>query len=71
MSIGEACYPEDGSNAEELLAAADKRMYAAKQVKRNSGGNGVIAGAVLGPALSSVNGRAKAAARDSHSPLHP
>ncbi|HXM45531.1 MAG TPA: diguanylate cyclase [Bryobacteraceae bacterium] len=36
MSIGEACYPEDGSDAEELLAAADKRMYAAKQVKRKS-----------------------------------
>jgi len=36
MSIGEACYPEDGSNAEELLAAADKRMYAAKQARRRS-----------------------------------
>jgi diguanylate cyclase (GGDEF)-like protein len=34
MSIGEACYPEDGSDAEELLAAADKRMYAAKQARR-------------------------------------
>src|SRR5580658_7909935 len=36
MSIGEASYPEDGSNAEELLAAADKRMYSAKQVRRRS-----------------------------------
>ncbi len=36
MSIGQASYPEDGSNAEELLAAADKRMYSAKQVKRSS-----------------------------------
>ena len=36
MSMGEACYPEDGSDAEELLAAADKRMYAAKQARRKS-----------------------------------
>ncbi len=36
MSIGEASYPEDGSDAEELLAAADKRMYAAKQLRRKS-----------------------------------
>jgi diguanylate cyclase (GGDEF)-like protein len=36
MSIGEARYPEDGSDAEELLAAADKRMYSAKQTKRTS-----------------------------------
>jgi diguanylate cyclase (GGDEF)-like protein/putative nucleotidyltransferase with HDIG domain len=36
MSIGEACYPEDGSDAEDLLAAADKRMYAAKQARRRS-----------------------------------
>jgi diguanylate cyclase (GGDEF)-like protein/putative nucleotidyltransferase with HDIG domain len=36
MSIGEACYPEDGSDAEELLAAADKRMYSAKQIRRKS-----------------------------------
>jgi diguanylate cyclase (GGDEF)-like protein len=34
MSIGEAFYPEDGLHAEELLAAADKRMYAAKQARR-------------------------------------
>jgi diguanylate cyclase (GGDEF)-like protein/putative nucleotidyltransferase with HDIG domain len=36
MSIGQASYPEDGDNAEELLAAADKRMYSAKQIKRSS-----------------------------------
>jgi diguanylate cyclase (GGDEF)-like protein/putative nucleotidyltransferase with HDIG domain len=36
MSIGQASYPEDGSDAEELLAAADKRMYAAKQTRRRS-----------------------------------
>jgi len=34
MSLGEACYPEDGSDAEELLAEADKRMYKAKQTNR-------------------------------------
>lgn len=34
MSIGEAYYPEDGSDAEELLAEADKRMYKAKQLRR-------------------------------------
>ena len=31
VSIGEACYPEDGADAEQLLAVADKRMYEAKQ----------------------------------------
>jgi diguanylate cyclase (GGDEF)-like protein/putative nucleotidyltransferase with HDIG domain len=31
ISIGHACYPEDGEDAEALLAAADRRMYAMKQ----------------------------------------
>ena len=31
VSIGEACFPEDGTDAEQLLAVADKRMYEAKQ----------------------------------------
>jgi len=31
MSIGEAFYPEDGADAEQLLAEADRRMYKAKQ----------------------------------------
>src|SRR5262249_7373506 len=30
MSVGEANYPADGSDAEQLLAAADRRMYRAK-----------------------------------------
>jgi len=30
VSIGQAFYPADGSNAEHLLAEADRRMYAAK-----------------------------------------
>ena len=37
MSIGEAFYPEDGTDAEQLLAEADRRMYQAKQAaKRKS-----------------------------------
>jgi len=31
MSVGYACYPEDGEDAESLLAAADRRMYRMKQ----------------------------------------
>jgi diguanylate cyclase (GGDEF)-like protein/putative nucleotidyltransferase with HDIG domain len=34
MSLGEAYFPDDGSDAEELLAEADKRMYKAKQLRR-------------------------------------
>jgi len=30
VSIGQAFYPEDGTNAEHLLAEADRRMYAVK-----------------------------------------
>lgn len=30
MSIGHACYPEDGIDAEQLLAEADRRMYKMK-----------------------------------------
>jgi diguanylate cyclase (GGDEF)-like protein len=31
LSIGEAHYPQDGTDAEQLLAEADRRMYAVKQ----------------------------------------
>ena len=31
VSVGQAFYPADGSNAEELLAAADRRMYGVKR----------------------------------------
>ena len=34
MSIGEAFYPQDGADAEQLLAVADRRMYRAKQGSR-------------------------------------
>jgi GGDEF domain-containing protein len=30
VSIGQAFYPADGTNAEQLLAEADRRMYAMK-----------------------------------------
>lgn len=32
LSVGAAFYPRDGSDAEQLLAEADKRMYSAKQL---------------------------------------
>jgi diguanylate cyclase (GGDEF)-like protein len=34
MSVGEAFYPLDGANAEELLATADRRMYKNKQQQK-------------------------------------
>ena len=33
VSVGAAFYPEDGMDAEQLLAEADRRMYKAKQVR--------------------------------------
>jgi diguanylate cyclase (GGDEF)-like protein/putative nucleotidyltransferase with HDIG domain len=37
MSVGAAYFPEDGMDAEQLLAAADQRMYQAKQTARRRG----------------------------------
>jgi diguanylate cyclase (GGDEF)-like protein len=34
MSVGEAFYPEDGEDAEQLLAEADRRMYTTKQAEK-------------------------------------
>jgi diguanylate cyclase (GGDEF)-like protein len=34
MSVGEAFFPADGSDAEQLLAEADRRMYRAKRAAR-------------------------------------
>ncbi|MEO8026471.1 MAG: diguanylate cyclase [Bryobacteraceae bacterium] len=34
LSVGQAHYPEDGTDAEQLLAEADKRMYKEKQSHR-------------------------------------
>ena len=38
LSLGVAAYPEDGHNGNELVDAADRRMYTAKQ----GGGNAVV-----------------------------
>ena len=32
LSVGQAKYPSDGTNAEEVLAEADRRMYAMKEI---------------------------------------
>ncbi len=34
LSLGEAYFPEDGCDAEELLAEADRRMYKSKQLRK-------------------------------------
>jgi diguanylate cyclase (GGDEF)-like protein len=34
LAIGRAQYPEDGTDAEQLLAEADKRMYKEKQTQK-------------------------------------
>jgi diguanylate cyclase (GGDEF)-like protein len=31
VSIGLACYPNDGENAEQLLGVADRKMYRSKR----------------------------------------
>jgi diguanylate cyclase (GGDEF)-like protein len=36
LSVGYAMYPDDGSDGEQLLAEADRRMYADKQQKQGS-----------------------------------
>jgi diguanylate cyclase (GGDEF)-like protein len=38
LSIGIAIYPEDGSDAEELLAESDRRMYKSKRLRKKSVG---------------------------------
>ncbi|MDH4190331.1 MAG: diguanylate cyclase [Betaproteobacteria bacterium] len=50
LSIGVACYPEDGRNREDLLRAADTALYAAKALGRNRV-------AVYGPHLASADAR--------------
>jgi diguanylate cyclase (GGDEF)-like protein len=35
VSCGAACYPQDGARTEDLLAAADRRMYEAKRRGRD------------------------------------
>ena len=44
MSVGEACFPHDGTDAEQLLSTADRRMYDAKQASSGAqAGNGSLA----------------------------
>jgi diguanylate cyclase (GGDEF)-like protein len=38
LSVGCAMFPEDGSDSEQLLAEADRRMYRDKQQKRGDEG---------------------------------
>jgi diguanylate cyclase (GGDEF)-like protein/putative nucleotidyltransferase with HDIG domain len=47
LSIGEAFYPEDGTDAEQLLAEADRRMYKSKHLHKADKARGIhlIAGA--------------------------
>ena len=37
MSVGVATYPEDGTDAEDLLAEADRRMYKSKRLRKKPG----------------------------------
>jgi len=41
LSVGEAFYPDDGSDAEQLLAEADRRMYKSKHLNKGERGNGI------------------------------
>lgn len=52
MSIGEAFYPQDGTDADQLLAEADRRMYRSKRNAKTQ--NGRMAAAQEVPALASV-----------------
>jgi len=36
MSVGVATYPDDGSDAEDLLAEADRRMYKSKRLRKKA-----------------------------------
>ena len=39
--MGEAFYPDDGSDAEQLLAEADRRMYKSKHLNKTGRSNGI------------------------------
>jgi GGDEF domain-containing protein len=36
LSVGHALFPEDGTDADQLLSEADRRMYMAKQKEKMS-----------------------------------
>lgn len=50
MSVGIAIYPEDGKDAEDLLAEADRRMYKSKRLRKK----GVPAVSVDSPPLTAA-----------------
>lgn len=52
MSVGEAFFPMDGDNAEELLATADRRMYKSKQKQRSRQPSSAVMPRSAAPALS-------------------
>jgi len=61
LSVGEAFYPDDGSDAEQLLAEADRRMYKSKHLNKAGRSNGIhllppghleLVGADAGPPVS-------------------
>ena len=41
LSVGESFYPDDGSDAEQLLAEADRRMYKSKHLSKAERANGI------------------------------
>ena len=41
LSVGEAFYPEDGTDAEQLLAEADRRMYKSKHLHKADRARGI------------------------------
>jgi diguanylate cyclase (GGDEF)-like protein len=42
MSVGQAMFPADGSDAEQLLVEADRRMYQAKNGQNRAGKEGAV-----------------------------
>jgi diguanylate cyclase (GGDEF)-like protein/putative nucleotidyltransferase with HDIG domain len=52
LSVGCAIYPQDGDDAEKLLAEADRRMYLQKQTHRTLDHLNQYATGIHGPALS-------------------
>jgi GGDEF domain-containing protein len=57
LSIGLALYPDDGSDPDQLHAAADKAMYIAKRAARSSAENG---NARLDPLVTAFTAAGKA-----------
>jgi GGDEF domain-containing protein len=52
LSAGAAFYPQDGIEAEKLLAEADRKMYAAKQLHYERDGTIVMGGIRLAPSAA-------------------